>query len=301
MSISQLVDYFNDRIRADKVRYLPEDPIRIRNGVVEGHFGAIRLQTVFKPRVAVRSGARRVDGHAASLRAYGESDTPIPAGNAFARARDGNAVVYFDRLCRLIHTLNYLRQVDLRHGGEWGSLYLDVHARHIATVLAEHGRYFEQVLEHCGLPPNRVVIMYSPSGDEDEDGLARVRAALQAYRRRDYSVLVKLHPGFSVHQAVNYAWTLLPNQVQIDAGHMAAGTARYPIVIFQDLGIETVASKVRSDIEERRALARGARLLAGDYYGPASDTVRWSVAAAWPAVWQASCALGAPRLLLGYI
>jgi hypothetical protein len=32
--ISQLVEYFNDRIRAEKVCYLPEDPIRIRKGEV---------------------------------------------------------------------------------------------------------------------------------------------------------------------------------------------------------------------------------------------------------------------------
>jgi hypothetical protein len=29
--VSQLVEYFNDRIRAEQIRYLPEDPLRIRN------------------------------------------------------------------------------------------------------------------------------------------------------------------------------------------------------------------------------------------------------------------------------
>jgi len=145
--VSQLVDYFNDRIRTEKVRYLPEDPIRIRNGAVEGHFGAIRLQSVFKPRATISSGTPHVAAHAASLRAYGGANTGldaekvIPVRDLFAAARDGKAVVYLDRLCRLVHTLNYLRQT-----GETGSLFLHVHARHVAGVATEHGRYFEQVL-----------------------------------------------------------------------------------------------------------------------------------------------------------
>jgi hypothetical protein len=198
--VSQLAEYFNDRIRAEKVRYLPEDPIRIRNGAVEGRFGAIRFQSLFRPRVAMWSGTPHVAGHGASLRAYGDAnselnaDRVIPVRDVFAAARDGKAVVYLDRLCRLVHTLNYLRQM-----GETGSLFLHVHARHVAGVATEHGRYFEQVLERCGLEPNRVVIAYSPSGNEDEDSLARIRHALQGYRRRGYSVLLNMDGGFSVH------------------------------------------------------------------------------------------------------
>jgi len=128
---------------------------------------------------------------------------------------------YLDRLCRLVHTLNYLRQT-----GETGSLFLHVHARHVAGVATEHGRDFEQVLERCGLQPDRVVIVYTPSGNEDEDSLARIRHALQGYRHRGYSVLLNTDGAFSVHQALKYAWMLLPNYVQIDAGRMTAGSPR---------------------------------------------------------------------------
>jgi hypothetical protein len=187
MPVSQLVEHFNDRIRAEKVRYLPEDPIRIRKGAVEGRFGAIRFQSVFRPRVAMSSETPHVAGHSASLRAYGnansglDADRVIPVRDVFAAARDGKAVVYLDRLCRLVHTLNYLGQT-----GETGSLFLHVHTRHVAGVATEHGRYFEQVLERCGLEPNCVIIAYSPSGNEDEDSLARIRRALQGYRHRGY-------------------------------------------------------------------------------------------------------------------
>jgi hypothetical protein len=146
--VSQLVEYFNDRIRAEQIRYLPEDPLRIRNGAVEGRFGAIRFQSVFQPRVAMSSGTPHVAGHAASLRASGggntglDADKVMPVRDVFAAARDGKAVVHLDRLCRLVHTLNYLRQT-----GETGSLFLHVHARHVAGVATEHGRDFEQVLE----------------------------------------------------------------------------------------------------------------------------------------------------------
>lgn len=278
MPVSQLVEYFNDRIRAEQIRYLPEDPLRIRNGAVEGRFGAIRFQSVFQPRVAMWSGRPHVAGHAASLRASGgantglDADKVIPVRDVFAAARDGKAVVYLDRLCRLVHTLNYLRQT-----GETGSLFLHVHARHVAGVATEHGRDFEQVLERCGLQPDRVVIVYTPSGNEDEDSLARIRHALQGYRHRGYSVLLNTDGAFSVHQALKYAWMLLPNYVQIDAGRMTAGSPRYPSSILSELGTLIVVSKVRTAIEAQRALARGADLLAGEYYGRASSEVRFSV------------------------
>ncbi len=83
--------------------------------------------------------------------------------------------------------------------------------------------------------------------------------------------------GFSVHQALKYAWVLLPNYVQIDAGRMTAGSSRYPSSILHELGSLIVVSKVRTAIEAQRAFARGADLLAGEYYGRASSEVRFSV------------------------
>ena len=70
---------------------------------------------------------------------------------------------------------------------------------------------------------------------------------------------------------------LLPNYVQIDAGRMTAGSPRYPSSILHELGTRIVGSKVRTAIEAQRALARGADLLAGEYYGRASSEVRFSV------------------------
>jgi hypothetical protein len=117
------------------------------------------------------SGTLHVAGHAAGGANTGlDADKVIPVRDVFAAARDGKAVVYLDRLCRLVHTLNYLRQT-----GETGSLFLHVHARHVSGVATEHGRDFERVLERCGLQPDRVVIAYTPSGNEDEDSLARIR------------------------------------------------------------------------------------------------------------------------------
>ncbi|MFH0343056.1 MAG: hypothetical protein ACHBNF_13200 [Chromatiales bacterium] len=41
MPISQIIDYFNDQMRAAPMRFLPEDPIRWRYGAVEGYFGPL--------------------------------------------------------------------------------------------------------------------------------------------------------------------------------------------------------------------------------------------------------------------
>jgi hypothetical protein len=57
---------------------------------------------------------------------------------------------------------------------------------------------------------------------------------------------------------------------------MTAGSPRYPSSILHELGTRIVVSKVRTSFEAQRALARGADLLAGEYYGPASSEVRFS-------------------------
>lgn len=279
MPVSRLVEYFNDRIRAEQVPYLPEDPLRIRNGAVEGRFGAIRFQSVFQPRVAMSSGTPHVAGHAASLRASGgantglDADKVIPVRDVFAAARDGKAVVYLDRLCRLVHTLNYLRQTGgngiavpacacpprrRRRDGAWPGFRAGAGALRPPTGSCRHRLYPER---KRGRGQSR----------------AHPRHALQGYRHRDYSVLLYLACDFSVHHALQYAWMLLPNYVQIDAGRMAAGSSRYPSSILHELGTLIVVSKVRTAIEAQRAFARGADLLAGEYYGQASSEVRFSV------------------------
>jgi hypothetical protein len=77
--------------------------------------------------------------------------------------------------------------------------------------------------------------------------------ALQGYRHRGYSVLLNADGAFSVHQALKYAWMLLPNYVQIDAGRMTAGSPRYPSSMLNELSTLIVVSKVRTAIEAQRA------------------------------------------------
>ncbi len=78
---------------------------------------------------------------------------------------------------------------------------------------------------------------------------------------------------------------------------MISGRLRYPSSILHDLGIRIVVSKVRTAIEAQRALTRGADLLAGEYYGPASSEVRFSMDTRQ----VVDPVLTPPRLLVGYI
>jgi EAL domain-containing protein (putative c-di-GMP-specific phosphodiesterase class I) len=82
---------------------------------------------------------------------------------------------------------------------------------------------------------------------------------------------------------------------------MTAGSPRYPSNILHELGTRIVVSKVRTSLEAQRALARGADLLAGEYYGRASSEVRFSVDARQTGEYRGPLVLTPPRFLVGYI
>lgn len=97
MPVSQIIDYFNDQMRVAPMRFLPEDPIRLRYGAVDGYFGPLRLTSVFQPLVAIASSGHLVVGHQAYVRALGANHAALPVPEVFASARDVAAGDHFGR------------------------------------------------------------------------------------------------------------------------------------------------------------------------------------------------------------
>lgn len=171
MPLTDLVRYFNAADRpGDSMLYLED-------GCAAAWHRGWRLRSLFQPIVELRTLA--VVGHRASLLAEREDGRPLTATEAYASCASPEAVVHFDRLCRTLHALNFLRQQA--HAG--GYLQLAVHPRHVLAVPGQHGLVYEAILKRCGLAPDDIVLELDPGRLAASPQLA---PALASYRQRGY-------------------------------------------------------------------------------------------------------------------
>lgn len=182
MPFIEIIDYFNDRMRGEAVGWLPEEPLRIIDGRVEGRFGGNRLGSVFRSVIST-DGSTNVLGYQAALHATRGDGSVLAALEIFKRVSNGPTLVFLDRLCRIVHMLNHLAIADRTEA----LLFLHVELRHVLSVVDDHGRYFEEVLQRCGLEPARVVFEISATGPVHR-GLRHLVRAVASYRRRGYRI-----------------------------------------------------------------------------------------------------------------
>lgn len=175
MPLSDLVRYFNAADRAgDSMLYLEE------GRAAAWHRGK-HLRSLFEPIVDLQTMA--VVGHRASLLVANEDGSPLTVTAAYAACASAEAIVHFDRLCRTLHALNFLRQQH-RTGGY---LQLAVHPRHVLAVPSQHGLVYEAILKRCGLAPDDIVLEIDPGPFAAS---AALLPALQGYRQRGYRLAI---------------------------------------------------------------------------------------------------------------
>lgn len=175
MPLTDLVRYFNAADRpGDSMLYLED-------GCAAAWHHDLRLRSLFQPIVDLRAGA--IVGHQASLLAEREDGTAVGIAEAYAACASAEAVVHFDRLCRTLHALNFLRQQA--HAG--GYLQLAVHPRHVLAVPSQHGLVYEAILRRCGLAPEDIVLEIDPGRlAPSSSPLPQLAPALASYRQRGY-------------------------------------------------------------------------------------------------------------------
>ena len=117
-----------------------------------------------------------VAGHHALVRVNGDGGDAAAPWKVFAQASGDADLVQLDRLCRTVHALNYFP-----HAPAGNSLFLNIEKRLLNFVAADHGVYFEAILEKMGVSPGRVTIVM-PASASDEP-VTFVRAAI-SYRIR---------------------------------------------------------------------------------------------------------------------
>jgi hypothetical protein len=121
-------------------------------GQAEGKFFNCTLTSAFHPVRDVASGELR--GYEAVARNADPGDASASLWRQLDHAASDDESVELDRLCRMLHAINFFRQA----GGSDADLYLSVHDRLLSAVSINHGHAFRRILDALGLPADRVVL-----------------------------------------------------------------------------------------------------------------------------------------------
>jgi len=265
MPLTYLIAYFNDRIRESDFHILPDEPLMQRAGQTVGRFATLQLTSLFQPVISMRQSGR-VLGHEALLRAYTGDGRPLAPRALLTAPASPHAVVYLDRLCRTVHMLNYLVQMEL----DASCLFLNVGTEHVLSVPDNHGWYFEEVLRRCGLTPEHIVIDVRASAIQGPHA-GRVRAALTNYRARGYRVAIE--DFVPIPSAIEALWQARPDLVKLDircllgADKDRGGKISGWVEMLQHAGSEVIATGVETIEQARAAVSLGVDGLQGQYFG----------------------------------
>lgn len=150
-------------------------------GRAQGRYFNSTLTSAFQSIREVESG--RIVGYEGFARSYSENDQGLCLWKLLDHAANDEESVELDRLCRMLHSINFFRQPAAGNS----DLYLSVHARLMAAVDGNHGRAFRHILSSLDLPQQRIVLQL-PAVEERMGWL--VSYVADNYRRNGFRIAV---------------------------------------------------------------------------------------------------------------
>lgn len=264
MNIDQLLSYFKEW---NGPHDAGEHHLQFDDRGASGRFGDLHLYSVFQPLVS--AAGLQTKAHEALLRAQNTAGNPVSPEVAFAVPESPAAIVYFDRLCRMVHAVNFVHL-----GDQSGDLFLNVDFRHVLSVESgDHGRAFEGLLRYCGLDAEQIVIEVIESRIDD---LKLLEEAVVAYRQRGFRVAID---DFGAQNSnFDRLWRLTPDIVKIDRSLVVEATTNARarrilpkiVDIIHDLGAIVVCEGIETALQGALATDSGVDLLQGYFYGAPS-------------------------------
>ena len=264
-AVNTLLHYF------DALRGAEDDDscLRLQAGEISGHFRGLALKSVFQPLFSSHSGLPVA--HEALLRAADCQGRPLRPGEVFAFPCNAQEMLFLDRLCRVVHAGNFVRQAPS------GDLFLNIEGRHLLAA-SNHGQTFESLLKVCGLTPERIVLEILEARIDD---LGRLQEAVSGYRSRGYRVAID---DFGcAHSNFDRLWQLSPDIVKLDRSLMVQAEANSRarrvlpklVEIIHELGATVVCEGIENRTQHQLAADAGADWLQGYFYAlPATALCR---------------------------
>lgn len=245
--------------------------LEVHGEEMRAQFIGLQLSSVFQPIFDLEQSAPL--GYEALLRAFDKKGGAITPPAAFHQAEVAERLVKFDRLCRTLHTLNYLN-MGIRNS----LLFLSVHPELLVAVNS-HGKVFEHVLHQHDVPTNEVVIEIHESAVSDEKLLA---AAIANYRERGYKIAID--DFGKEHSNLDRLWTLSPEYVKLDGGIIQQSVVNQRlqrilpklVEIIRDLGANVIIEGVETQEQLELARFSGVHLIQGYLLGRPATAATWS-------------------------
>jgi EAL domain-containing protein (putative c-di-GMP-specific phosphodiesterase class I) len=228
------------------------------DGRARGRFFNCTMTSAFQPVRDVTDG--RALGFEGLARSVSEDDLGLSLWKLLDHAASDDESIELDRLCRMLHAINFFRQPE----SDNSDLYLSVHDRLLSAVSSNHGYAFQRILEALGLPLQRIVLQL-PAVTDKQGWLLNYVA--DNYRRNGFRLAVNVA---SVHEAASLLGRLQPYAFKLDARALTDETAAVDLlalchaasvkVIFKRLETPAAFDSVR-----RVAAASGLPVLAQGY------------------------------------
>lgn len=176
-----------------------------RHGRASGRYFNSTLTSAFQPIRAPES--QRIIGFEGFARSHSDSDSGLSLWKLLDHAASDDESIALDRLCRMLHAINFYRQPQ----AIGRDLYLSVHARLLAGVSANHGNAFRRVLDALELPHEKIVLQLPLVGKSQNWLLAYVT---DNYRRNGFRLALN---ATDAQQALELLDELRPEVIKIDA------------------------------------------------------------------------------------
>lgn len=175
-----------------------------RHGRAQGRYFNSTLTSAFQPVRALNDG--KVMGYEGFARSYSDTDQGLCLWKLLDHAANDDESVELDRLCRMLHAINFFRQSE----AAGSDLFLSVHARLLAAVEGNHGIAFSRVLQALGLPKERIVLQL-PEVTEHQGWLLNYVA--DNYRRNGFRIAVN---ALDASEAATLVERVRPDVVKVD-------------------------------------------------------------------------------------
>lgn len=204
-------------------------------GRAQGRYFNCTLTSAFQP--IRRLGADRIVGFEAFARSYSEQGQGLAIWKLLDRAANDDESIELDRLCRILHAINFYRQA----GAHESKLFLSVHDRLLAAVSGNHGMAFRRILFGLGLPASQIILQLPPI-TPNQGWLLNYVA--NNYRMNGFDIAVNVA---NATEALRILTQVEPAAIKVDARELGeVGAVQELLETAQRSGIQVVFKRVES-------------------------------------------------------
>jgi EAL domain-containing protein (putative c-di-GMP-specific phosphodiesterase class I) len=203
------------------------------DGQVQGRYFNCSIASAFQPIRQLGSG--EVQAHEGFARSVSASESGLSLWRLLDHAASDDESIELDRLCRMLHTINYFRQQE----SEPGTLYLSVHDRLLGAVGSNHGSAFRRILDMLGIPVDQVVLQLPVVHPEQGWLLSYVA---DNYRRNGFRLALNASSAQQALTLLKQHWLAA---VKLDASQAETDPALAPLLAeAQSRAVDVIVKRV---------------------------------------------------------